>query len=361
MKVLIDARMIGPKLHGIARYTLNLVKGLFEIEGLDVSLIVCDEENQSHIEALVGSSPASSRIRQFIRVPVRFAHPLESGYLYWHLRRHNFDVVHFTSFAVPLFPISRMVLTVHDLIHLKTDPSRLKRIYFTRVFGNCAQKSERIICVSHWTYDDLSSVWNQLAKKCVVIPNGLDESWGRGPMSSRSNVEPYFLCVSNTKPYKNVITLIRACELLWRQGFEFKLYLVVGTKTAPSSWELDAECLKRISWLEPGDDAQLAKLYQGACALVSPSEFEGYNLPAAEAEVLGVPTLLSKTSAHLEFTGSLVQFYEPFNDPRPLAELMQRYLSQASGVSKFDSAHRSDNIISANEMARRTSLVYEGL
>ena len=107
----------------------------------------------------------------------------------------------------------------------------------------------------------------------------------------------FVLMVGTIEPRKNHVTMLRAFEVLWKQGSKLQLVLV----GAPG-WCSDAllerieshqERGLRLHWLRSQSDAQLYALYTRARALVFPSLDEGFGLPLAEAAHLGCAVLAS--------------------------------------------------------------------
>jgi len=105
---------------------------------------------------------------------------------------------------------------------------------------------------------------------------------------------PYLLAVGTAEPRKNLAVLLKAYALSGMS--ETHDLIVVG----------------RLGWgeLPPGlevvsgyDDGQLVSSYLGATAVVLPSLYEGFGLPAVEAMQLGVPVICSDIPVLREVTG----------------------------------------------------------
>jgi glycosyltransferase involved in cell wall biosynthesis len=74
------------------------------------------------------------------------------------------------------------------------------------------------------------------------------------------------------------------------------------------------------------DDSELVELLNGAAALVFPSLWEGFGLPAVEAMSCGVPVLASNRSSLPEVVGDAGLYFDPENVGE-IAACVQRFLS----------------------------------
>ena len=110
-RVAIDLRMVGRVPHGIARYALALWNELPERADIQY-LALCREEGR----ALIAVRRAGDEIWP---TRSRFVSPLEQLELPVVLRRARADLLHATSFAVPLAFRGPLVVTIHDLTHLR--------------------------------------------------------------------------------------------------------------------------------------------------------------------------------------------------------------------------------------------------
>jgi glycosyltransferase involved in cell wall biosynthesis len=348
MKILMDARMITPQIHGIARYTVDLIREFARI-GHDVSIISHSGDERK----IVGEAC----IKNNIHCPAHFASPFESVALSSIKSFSKYDVVHFPSFALPLLMPKNGVATIHDLIHLEPLGQsalqyRLHKLYFQTVVRRALLKSLRVITVSEWSRQQTAHKLKIPLEKITVVRNGLEASWFEN--TSESDCEkPYFLCVSNPKPHKNVITLISACRKLWQEGLDFKLALLLGGGKPPSDWGIKSQDVKHFSLYHRLPDDDLKKLFKKAKALVSTSVFEGYNYPAAESLALGTPVILSKGSAHDEMKVDGVTFYGEATDVEKLAQTLKVFLNK-----KRTACERPATL---NEMALSTLNAYQKL
>ena len=109
MRIAIDIRKINE--FGVGTYIWNLVRNLAAIDNRNEYLLIGSHRNFHELGPLPGNfmqlyqPEGAGRWRNHITIP--FA-----------LRRRNVDVVHIPHHEAPLFHPSKLVVTVHDCVHL---------------------------------------------------------------------------------------------------------------------------------------------------------------------------------------------------------------------------------------------------
>lgn len=324
MKILLDARMIGPQMHGIARYTLTLAK-LLKASGAEVTLLIAKNEIPNF---------EKNRNLDWLASDVTFASPMEPFFLMKHWQDfRRFDVVHFTSFAIPIVPPKHSIATIHDLIHM-SNGSALKNIYYKIFVRFSLTFVSKVIAVSQFTKKELVQKLHLKKEKISVVGNFLDEDWYQADANPFFHERPYFLAVANPKPHKNLKTLVQSCKRLWQQGLDFDLFFV-GDKIESLEQE---NSNPRIRYFSKITDSELRAIYKGAKAFVSPSEMEGFNIPVLEAISQNCPVILSNAEAHLEFRSPLLKFYGPPKETAALTEALRAELEPSRGRIELSDA-----------------------
>lgn len=235
------------------------------------------------------------------------------------------DVLHLTAPLPVRMSGVRRVVTIHDLIPIRlpyTTPDN-KAEFVARVRRSAAE-SDLIITVSENSKADIVSLLGVDPAKIAVTyqPANLaplsDDERIRLPNSlSRFGLTAgnYLLCVGAQEPKKNIRRLIEA-------------YLEIDTPmplvlAGPRGWMWDQEvgtalvplsdsARARIKFTGYVDRDDLSRLYAGACALVFPSLYEGFGLPALEAMIAGCPVITSGTSSLPEVCGEAAVYVDPF-------------------------------------------------
>ncbi len=153
-----------------------------------------------------------------------------------------------------------------------------------------------------------------------------------GPPSNAAIVaRPFFLSVGTLEPRKGYAIALDAMERAWARGLDVN-YVIVGRR----GWSSDAlaariaghpEKNRRLFWLDNADDAELARLYAAARALVYPSIAEGFGLPLIEAAHFGAPIVASDIPVFREIAGDRIDYFEVAN-PDALAGALAAALAR---------------------------------
>lgn len=235
------------------------------------------------------------------------------------------DVLHLTApLPIRMAGVKR-VTTIHDLIPIRlpyTTPDN-KAEFVARV-RRVTEESDLIITVSENSKADIVSLLDiDPAKIAVtyqpadVAPLSDDERLRLPSTLARFglSVGEYLLCVGAQEPKKNIRRLIEAylevdtpmpLALAGPRGWMWEEE--VGAALAPLSDTARA----RIKFMGYVDRNDLRCLYSGACALVFPSLYEGFGLPALEAMITGCPVITSRTSSLPEICGEAAVYVDPF-------------------------------------------------
>lgn len=268
--------------------------------------------------------------------------------LWTHLRlslelvRRPPDVLFVPAHVVPLHhPAS--VVTIHDLGYRFFPEAHppLARRYLEWSTRWSASAARRVIVDSAATARDLSDAYGTPPQRIAVIPLGHHprfrplppEEVARG-LERLGITRPYLLFVGTLQPRKNLRRVLDAFERLVARGLPHRLVLVGqrGWLTDPLFAAIarpDAPARGRIQLTGYLPDDDLPLLYAGADALVFPSLYEGFGLPALEAMACGTPVLTSNTSSLPEVVGDAALTVNPL-DTGAIARGLERLLADDS-------------------------------
>jgi len=253
-------------------------------------------------------------------------HPLDPVFQAVAVRKSGCKLYFSPGFNAPLTFSTPCVFVIHDLIHLhqREERSFTKSLYYKSVVLPAAKRARKVLTVSEFSRTEILQ-WSGLpAANVEVVGNGIsDEFTVEG---ERTNLKfPYLLYVGNFKPHKNVPRLIEAFA---QSGVHKSVHLCLVGKENSRLLAL-ANGLgigNKIHFLGPQSNYRLAALYRGAEALICPSLYEGFGLPALEAMACGTPSLVARGHSLEEVAGGAAMICDPLNI-ESIAEGLQRILN----------------------------------
>ncbi len=214
-----------------------------------------------------------------------------------------------------------MVLTVHDLWvrRMGWDGTRKERLWHWMIrLKRLLNNTQRIICVSRSTEDELLFYYPHLQGRTRVVPlaSPLPEPHECGEDCQwRGAIRPRLVIVGDSHGRKNIDYCLRALDAVsvaWE-------VVVVGVGERATT-ERGAS---RIHWMRALNPIQYHALLHHSTALVYGSLYEGFGFPAQEARSAGIAAIASSTPALLETIGSDAQLVNPL-DWKELAFLLER-------------------------------------
>lgn len=320
MKIGLDARyLIGQKPGGVGVYISNLINYLTR-NGVECILfynLYC-----SNYKTLI-SSASKSRIK-LVKIPIKSrSDPKEV--LFWEqvllpqaIKKEKIDIYHATeNRGIPITINIPSVLTLHDIIpFLEQQDHSLSnyKTYYEVSSKISFEKTDKIICISNSTKKDFLEYFNKRnQEKLKVIYNSIDtdkiEKKYKYTEKEIKNLlykynlkmENYLLSLGGTNPRKNLDRLMKAYNIVKKQGNPIKL-LILGSfdrKYYPKLKKLINRLGLNNDIIFSGyvSEPEKYKFLSGAKCLVYPSLSEGFGLPILEAFLYKIPIIISDIPA----------------------------------------------------------------
>lgn len=328
----IDARKVQD--FGIGTYIRHLVFSLAEIDRENNYVLFTGVKGQEVWKGL------PDNFRVFIeRSPVYSVRELFA--LSWRLFRLKLDLYHSTHYVLPAVNPCKIVVTIHDIIHLLYPeylPSRLAFFYAQQMIRRSLMRGDRILAVSQNTKNDLMEYFDVGGRKIQVIYNGVDDSFReRVPADDLERTlrnlgirQPYLLFVGNPKPHKNLDNVLKSyAKALRLRDFDAPLVFVGDRGGREFKIRQRAEQLgiaNRLLLLGHVAQEALPAIYQGASLFLYPTLYEGFGLPVVEAMASGVPVITSDNSALKEVAEGYAHLVNPL-DVDAIAEAIAHCMS----------------------------------
>jgi glycosyltransferase involved in cell wall biosynthesis len=238
-----------------------------------------------------------------------------------------------------------MVVTIHDLIPLKTRSELLRRGLRARLRLMAAQRAARLIVPTAVVADDLMEALQIPSQRIHVIPEAADGVFRPRPAVELRAVreryglpDQYLLWVGGLKtpdPHKRIVALTRARR---------SMPLVLVGPSAP--W---AHSLPDVILTGEVPDDDLAAIYTAAHALVFPSSDEGFGLTPVEALACGTPVVACDVPAVREVLAGRAELM-PADDLDALVSAAEAATRPAPAPQRWsweDAADATWNVLAA--------------
>ncbi|SOD93764.1 Glycosyltransferase involved in cell wall bisynthesis [Blastococcus haudaquaticus] len=221
------------------------------------------------------------------------------------------DVLHATNFTSPPSRRARRVVTVHDLAFLRlpeTVHPQTRRAAELTI--RQARRADAVLTPSAAVAAEIQEHLGIAGDRVHVTPLGVDDAWAAAaPLAAAERrrlglPDRYLLAVGTREPRKNLGALVAAHRAAGT-GRVPPLVLV-----GPAGWgpEITADPGVHVLPYLPAEE--LRGLVAGATALVFPSRYEGFGLPALEAMATGTPVLANDIPVLREVLGECGTFVD---------------------------------------------------
>ena len=356
-RILIDATGIVKTPTGLGKFSVYLLRSLFENKELQFSVFIQSNMASSHPMR----SFANSNVH-LIPVNVPVIGPRRE-YACYRLRAfiNAHDCFHCLSSYLPAFGVRvPSLVTIHDLKYLiypEFLESRLKAQYYSWIIRNGISRATYVIAVSHATRQDIEHLVGRSENVSVIHEAPTLTSSSPGSLPEILIGKEFFLFVGENRPHKNVSGIIKAYEkVLSELGNQCPLIVFAGARYEDVKKQ---HANKKFVFLDTVSEGTLACLYEHSIALVYPSFYEGFGLPILEAMAVGTSVITSNCSSMPEVAGDAALFVDPRNVSQ-IADAMISVVQNKDTRKQLVSAGKSRvRQFSWDTAARETIKLYE--
>ena len=230
----------------------------------------------------------------------------------------------------PVWNCPRRVVTLHDTLALSRPelvfPTRRGRLAWALKEHAAVRWADRVVTVSEASRRDLIAWFRLDEGRVAVVGEGPAPVFRPSKMDTPSREvlskyhidpgSPYLLYVGGLSPHKNLPRLIEAFASSAPTGVRLVLVGDLGDVFHTHVPELREAIARhglegRATFTGFVPDADLARLYGQAVALVQPSILEGFGLPPVEAMACGTPVLHSTAGSLPEVIGDAGIGFDP--------------------------------------------------
>ncbi len=325
LKLVLNAWSLMSPQTGIAAYTRNLARALQANEVVKpyffYGLHWSDEIRDTPMRAM---GVTKNAILKLVPKPYEVAQTVKQWRFNAGVRKFRPDVYHEPNYLSLKFD-GPTVITIHDLSHIKyanTHPAERVRV-MNKLLPGCIARAAAIIVDSNFIGSEVIKEFGVPPEKVHPIYLGVSAEFRPRPYTeiardlSEYDLSPgsYVLAVGTLEPRKNLIQAINAYVGL-PESVRKRMPLAIAGMKGWLSGSLEArirqfEARGEVRWLGYVPKEVLPELYAGAKALIYPSLYEGFGLPALEAMASGIPVITSNRSSLPEVVGDVGLVVDP--------------------------------------------------
>ena len=311
----IEAARLLQERRGIGRYVRRLLLHM-PVQRPDIRLTLYIDRRTSADEVRTHLADISPALATQCAIASLHALPESDADVVW----YPWNWITVPARRAPLVPT---VLDVAPMLQLDHRWWKvLKRHMYRQRYTSTVQRAELIIAISEFTASEIRRLLPVDPERLRVTLLATDHGDSPARASSTSLATlgidgPFFLTVGAQEARKNLAVLYRAMAILHARGETVPL-----VQCGPSVKRARYPWLHHVGFV---DDGELATLYRDAAALVFPSRYEGFGLPALEAMAAGGRVVCANSSSLPEVVGDAALLFA-WDDADALAAQLTRIL-----------------------------------
>jgi len=312
MKVALDARMIDHS--GIGTAIEGWLQGMSELDGADRPglVLIGGADRLKGWAALLEAEIVSFDAPVYsIREQLAFPQPND-----------RWDLLHVPHYNFPLRYQDPLVVSVHDLFHIKYG-GFMKKTYQAFFLKRLGRRDCPIVSVSEYGRRCLVETAGIDSGRVTVVSNAVSRYLT--PLKNRNALNrflekhnlpaPYLLWNGIDQPHKNLDGLLSVLAGLYGEN-KIRVPFVLSGLAEPGRHRAAARVRElglseRVRVIPRLGREEMPALFAGAMGLVAPSLEEGFGLVPLEAMALGVPVAASNRPAIPEICGNSALMFDP--------------------------------------------------
>lgn len=373
MRIGIDARFIDERFIGVGRYSYALIREIAKIDSVNEYIIF---KNRNYKDNIVSQA-------NFKEVPIA-CNPISFGtwfYLSKVFYKEKLDILHSHFYITPLLYSYKSIVTVHDFHALVVKDFLSQRpyliekgAYLFHLIGIylSIKRANKIIFVSEAARRDAFNLYKSIPSNCVIY-EGVEEHFQ--PVKSPNALDrirekyclpnEFFLYIGNTKPHKNLHTMLKSYRRLLDIEPSIKNihFVLAGKKDRffPKIQTIIKELrlTEKICLIDYIADADMPAVYSASKAFIFLSIREGFGLPALEAMACGAPVIAANAASLPEVVADAGILVEPFDVEGIAQKMRELIINQSLRDSLSKNGVRRAREFSWRKAAKETLKVYE--
>lgn len=240
-----------------------------------------------------------------------------------------------------------------------------KMIHLRKMGLEILKNSEHIVFLSRSYRDEVIQKYvpenfkEKVFNRSSIIPNGIDDFWlkNRGnirELPNENNLKLLYVGVINKN--KNIITTVKAIEVLQSKGINVKL-TVVGRIEDPAIYN-QIKNFDFVKYIEPKPKEELLDIYRQNDIFVMPSITETFGLVYPEAMSQGLPLIYTRGQGFDgQFNEGEVGYSVEASDSKEIAEKILEIVDNYGEISRM--SRESCKMFNWNIIAENYNALYK--